>query len=131
MRIGEKQKTYIKNLRQNQTDAEKVLWFNIRAKRFQGLKFKRQQAIDKYIVDFVCFDRKLILEIDGGQHNDNLEIGKDRIRTRYLESRGFKVIRFWNNDVLINTDLVLEEILRQIPPLPNPLPPGGRGSNSS
>ena len=91
-------------------------------KQMEGLKFRRQQPIDNYIVDFVCFDNRIIIEVDGGQHAD--ENNKDRERDSYLQQFGFRVLRFWNNEVLQNTSEVLE-IIREIclshPPL-NPLP---------
>jgi very-short-patch-repair endonuclease len=83
-----------KALRSNMTEAERRLW---RAHRFRGTKFKRQAMIGKYIVDFVCFEKNLVIEVDGGQHADN---ETDRLRTRWLENQGFRVLRFWNNDVL-------------------------------
>ena len=118
-----------RSLRKNQTDAEKILWKNIRNRNFAGYKFKRQFPIGKYIVDFVCFAHKLAIEIDGGQHMDNLE--KDLVRTKYIESHGFKVIRFWNNEVMENIESVLETILVEIKSIsPHPFPlPVGEGDN--
>src|ERR1051326_3089587 len=89
-----------KSLRSNMTDAERRLWYFLRAHRFNGTKFKRQAVIGKYIVDFVCFEKHLVIEVDGGQHADN---ETDRRRTRWLEDQGFRVLRFWNNEVLQNT----------------------------
>jgi very-short-patch-repair endonuclease len=97
-----------KNLRQNSTNAEKIMWGCLRAKRLNGLKFRRQEPIGKYIVDFVCYDKKLIIELDGGQHA--MPDSKDSQRDSWLESKGFKVLRFWNNDVLVSTESVLEVI---------------------
>jgi very-short-patch-repair endonuclease len=115
-----------KRLRRDQTDAERVLWFQLRGRRLQGLKFKRQVPIDRYIVDFCCADAKLIIELDGGQHATR--ISQDANRTKILEATGYLVLRFWNNDVLQNTRGVLEEILntlhRSEPPHPDPLPFG-------
>jgi len=118
-----------KALRRNQTDAERVLWFQLRGRRLDGLKFKRQVPIDKYIVDFCCSEARLIIELDGGQHATR--ISEDENRTRILEAMGYLVLRFWNNDVLQNTEGVLEEILntlqhRSEPPHPDPLPNGER-----
>ena len=99
----------------------------------EGLKFRRQQPIDNYIVDFICFENRIIIEVDGGQHAD--ENNKDRERDSYLQQFGFKVLRFWNNDVLQNTNEV-SEIIRENclsrPPL-NPLPSreGEKSSMSS
>ena len=97
-----------KQLRTNMTDAERRLWYRLRAHRFDGYKFKRQVPIGPYIVDFACVGRKLVIEVDGGQHADNQS---DEVRDRYLGSEGFRVLRFWNNDVLRNTSGVLETIL--------------------
>lgn len=97
----------VRSLRHNQTDAEAKLWTNLRAKRFDGIKFRRQQPIENYIVDFVSFETKLIIEIDGGQHSEFPVIEKDEKRTKWLESQGYQLMRFWNNDVLENLDGVL------------------------
>ncbi|MSP52830.1 MAG: endonuclease domain-containing protein [Gammaproteobacteria bacterium] len=99
-----------RQLRTNQTDAESMLWYNLRAKRFCNFKFRRQVQIRKYIVDFVCHEHKLIIELDGGQHNETLIRLKDNVRTKVLESEGYNVIRFWNHDVLQNRDAVLDKI---------------------
>lgn len=96
-----------RKLRQQMTDAEGRLWYLLRAHRFGGVKFNRQALIGRYIVDFVCFGRKLIIEVDGGQHADN---PSDRRRDEWLRGEGFRVLRFWNNDVLKNTQGVLEVI---------------------
>ena len=115
-----------KSLRTHQTDAELRLWFHLRAHRFMGKKFKRQKPVGHYIVDFICFDPKLIVEIDGGQHAEQVEY--DRRRDAYLHSEGFTVLRFWNNQVLCETDTVLESIRQAITTLsPGPSPASGRG----
>ena len=111
-----------KALRKRPTDAEQLLWNCLRMKQMEGLKFRRQQAIDNYIVDFVCFENRIIIEVDGGQHA--AENNKDRERDTYLQRYGFKVLRFWNNEVLQNTIGVLTVIRENClshPPL-NPLP---------
>jgi len=101
---------YAKRMRQTPTDAEVVLWRNLRAGRLAVHKFKRQQPIGGFIVDFICFAQKLVIEVDGGQH---VELqARDKERTAWLEQQGFRVLRFWNDDVLIRRDSVLEEILR-------------------
>ena len=97
-----------KVLRKNSTPQEQKLWSFLRNKRFKNLKFKRQQPIGKYIVDFICREKWLIIEIDGGQHNTLDIIEHDIKRTKYLESRGFKILRFWNNDIDNNIEGVLE-----------------------
>jgi len=103
-----------RRLRRSQTDAERVLWFRLRDRRLAGLKFKRQVPVDRFVVDFACADAKLIIELDGGQHDQNRQ--RDVNRTEVLEAMGYLVLRFWNNDVLRNTDGVLEEILNTIDP---------------
>ena len=99
-----------RQLRKNSTDAERLLWFHLRARRMNSLKFRRQQPIGPYIVDFICFEKKLIIEVDGGQHNENKN--KDMTRTQWLNNQGYQVIRFWNHEVLQNSIDVLEEIWR-------------------
>jgi very-short-patch-repair endonuclease len=119
-----------KRLRRNQTDAERVLWFQLRGRRLRGLKFKRQVPIDRYIVDFCCEEARLIIEVDGGQHATRT--AEDLNRSKIFEAMGYLVLRFWNNDVLQNLDGVLEEILNTLeqhqsePPHPDPLPRGER-----
>ena len=97
-----------KSLRENSTDAERLLWKHLRARQPQGLKFRRQQPIGNFIVDFVCFEQKLIIELDGGQHAEQQQT--DAARTQWLEMQGFKVIRFWNNEVLQNMEGVWQAI---------------------
>ena len=94
-------------LRQNQTDAEEKFRNEVKAKRFLGLNFKRQYPIKPYYADFVCLEKNLIIEIDGGQHSENK---KDEARTRFLEKEGFEVIRFWNNEILDNMEGVLSSL---------------------
>ena len=95
-------------LRKNCTDAERHLWYHLRANRL-GFKFKRQVPIGEYIVDFVCLEKRLIIELDGGQHIDNQIY--DKKRTDWLKTRGFKVLRFWNHDVFQQTVSVLDVIM--------------------
>jgi very-short-patch-repair endonuclease len=97
-----------KNLRKNQTDAETLLWRRLRNRQLEGFKFRRQHSFDPYIVDFVCIEKRLIVELDGGQHA--LAVEADEHRTKFLEQKGFRVVRFWNNEVLGNTEAVLERI---------------------
>jgi very-short-patch-repair endonuclease len=100
---------HAKALRANLTEAERRLWYLLRAHRFKGIKFKRQALIGRYIVDFVSFERCLVVEVDGGQHaNSEADLRRDQ----WLEDQGFRILRFWNNDVLNNTENVLEAILR-------------------
>ncbi len=132
MREGEN-RLRARHLRRNLTDAEKRLWFHLRASRFFGHKFQRQKTIGPYIVDFCCHESRLILELDGGQHGTLACQEKDLTREMFLKSRGYAVIRFWNHDVLANTEGVLqriEELLKSKGrPLPGPLPLAGEGEN--
>ncbi len=101
-----------RSLRKNPTDAERRLWGRLRRRQLEGCRFRRQAPIGRYIVDFVCFERKLIVEVDGGQHAWN-EVG-DEQRSAWLESEGFVVVRFWNNDVLENTDGVVATLIEAL-----------------
>jgi len=120
-------------LRANRTEAELRLWQRLRDRQLDGAKFRRQTPVAPYIADFMCYEARLIVEVDGGQHSPEA----DADRTAWLESQGFRVIRFWNHDVLQNTDGVLERIREELkpdrdepassaPPHPNPLPRGER-----
>jgi len=100
---------HVKQLRASLTDAEVRLWHEVRRSAL-GHKFRRQHALGPYIVDFICLAQKLIIELDGGQHGEPENAAKDTERTAWLEERGYKVIRFWNNDVLENMDAVLIRI---------------------
>jgi len=95
-------------MRSNQTDAEAVLWDSLRGRRLMGLKFKRQVPVGTYIVDFLCAERKLIVEVDGTQHAESTY---DKSRDKALQNRGFKVLRFWNNDVLKEINSVCDTII--------------------
>ena len=121
--------TFARNMRAAPTDAEAVIWRQLRAHRFAEHKFKRQQSIGNYILDFVCFEAKVIVEVDGGQHNGSMS---DRSRDQWLESQGFLVLRFWNNDVMQNLEGVLMRILEVVASSPSvPPPPGGREEKRS
>ncbi len=101
-----------RTLRKNSTDAERKLWQIIRGRQFAGYKFRRQHPIGRFIVDFACIERRLIIEADGGQHANSVS---DVLRTAWLEKQGWRVIRFWNNDILANTDgiqIMILEILQ-------------------
>jgi very-short-patch-repair endonuclease len=113
-----------KRLRKGMTETEQLLWSHLKAKHFEGLKFRRQQPIGGFIVDFVCFEKKVIIELDGGQHALPEEMKDDKKRDQWFEVQGYKVLRFWDNEVLTNTEGVLEAIWKGCfdhPPL-NPLP---------
>ncbi len=107
-------KNFANELRKNQTDAERHLWYYLRSRRFQGYKFRRQYFIESYIVDFICLEKKLVIELDGGQHNLNEVIEYDKKRTDFLISKGFEVLRFWNNEVLNQTNDVLNCIYNKL-----------------
>ena len=112
-----------KALRSKQTEAEQRLWYHLRAHRFLGLKFKRQKPMGRYIVDFVCLEQRLIIEIDGGQHSEQLHY--DQHRDAWLRSQGYTVLRFWNTDVMQQLESVLEQIRCALSPGPSPA--RGRG----
>ena len=97
-----------RKLRRKQTDAERKLWSFLRNRQLHGYKFRRQMPIGTYIVDFACVSLKLIIELDGSQHMHNTDY--DECRTEYLRTKGYKVIRFWNNEVLLQVDTALEAL---------------------
>lgn len=99
-------------LRKNQTPHERKLWGCLRNRELQNLKFRRQYKIGKYVVDFYCPTKKLVIELDGGWHNEEKNIIKDEERSRYLESQGHRVLRLWNNDIDNNLEGVIEEIIK-------------------
>ena len=110
-----------RSLRANQTDAERRLWNLLRGRQLNGLKFRRQHLIGPYIVDFCCTEHRLVVELDGGQHAE--EVQKDVRRTQWLNAEGYRVLRFWNHEVLIETVAVVEAIAVAIShPHPTPLP---------
>jgi very-short-patch-repair endonuclease len=122
--------TKARELRKNSTEAERTLWRQIRFWQLKGHKFRRQAPIGRYIVDFVCFEEKLIIELDGGQHFE--QSAYDSERTAWLGSQGFRVLRFWNDQVLKEIEAVKESILealenRHDTPHPNLPPQGGKG----
>jgi very-short-patch-repair endonuclease len=111
-------------LPKSMTDAERVLWRLLRDRRLAGWRFRRQEPIDHYVVDFMCFEARLIIEADGGQH---FESQTDKTRDAYLQSKGFRVVRFWNNDVLSNREGVQRIILEAL----TRCAPGGAAPSSS
>jgi very-short-patch-repair endonuclease len=120
-----------KALRLNQTEAEEILWYRLRNRNLNGFKFRRQYVLYGYIVDFVCLREKLIIELDGGQHAERKIY--DKKRSKLLEANGFRIIRFWNNELLSNIECVLETIYDALTikyPSPDasrrPLPQGER-----
>ena len=121
---GAKMKSRARALRRSMTDAEKLLWRSLRDRQMDGWKFRRQHPIRPFIVDFVCVERKLIIELDGGQHAS--KIWADASRSSYLRKKGYKILRFWNNQVLKETKAVLDTILVTLnddTPSPRPSPP--------
>ena len=127
-----KQLDFARQLRSTQTETENLLWSHLRAHRLSGLKFRRQQPIGAYVVDFLCPDKKLIVELDGGQHQER--VAYDEVRDAWLKSEGYTVLRYWNNEVMGNLEGVLEDIVRaagvfaETSPSPQPLSPQGRGA---
>ena len=122
-----------RQLRRTQTEAERKLWSRLRNKQLGGLKFRRQFPLGPFFADFFCFEKRLIVEVDGSQHADRKD--EDKNRTQYLAAWGFKVIRFWNKDVLFRTDFVCEQILieakRNLTPIPLPRGEGGASSGEA
>ncbi|MDA8486695.1 endonuclease domain-containing protein [Pseudomonas resinovorans] len=120
---------FARQLRVEQTDAERTLWHRLRNRQLAGTKFRRQQPLGLYFADVYCHELKLVIEIDGGQHLDSAH---DNTRDAWLNKQGYRVLRFWNHDVLGQTDVVLEAIWRVIseskhadaPSPPAPLPRG-------
>ncbi len=102
-----------KALRKRLTDTERLLWRHLRAKQLEGLKFRRQEPIGRYIVDFVCHEKRIVIEVDGSQHT--IEKNKDAERDKWLNEQGYKVLRFWNNEVLTNIEGVLQTIRGKYP----------------
>ena len=117
-------------LRTNMTDAERRLWARLRRKQIASHRFRRQVPIGRYVVDFACLSANLVVEVDGAQHDvDDIN---EITRTHWLESKGYRVLRYGNRDVLLETDRVIEDIWRQLSvrvdtPHPDPPPQGGRG----
>ena len=119
-----------RRLRKNPTDAEQKLWRHLRLRQMGEHKFRRQQPLGPYIVDFICFEKRMIIELDGSQHAEHSNY--DAERTAWLEKQGFRVLRFWNNDVLTNIASAKEAIWKELESSPPPLPlprKGGRVTN--
>lgn len=107
-----------RTLRRESSEAERLLWKHLRGRRLMGFKFRRQEMIEPYIVDFFCLEANLIIEADGGQHAE--QESYDSRRTIHLETRGYKVIRFWNNEILTELEAVLEQIRLALIDNPSP-----------
>jgi len=114
-----------RDLRKTETKQEEILWYFLRNRNLNGYKFRRQHPVEHFIADFACLEANLIIELDGGQHNEDKSIKYDDARSKFLESKGFKIIRFWNNEINENLEGVLESILNNLTERclhPNPLP---------
>lgn len=121
---------YARKLRRNSNQAEAILWRRLRARQLDGIKFRRQQPIGNYIVDFVSYEKRIVIELDGGQHA--IARCKDNDRDRWLADEGFIIMRFWNNDVFENLDGVLAVIRQRCLSRTSPSPcPSRRGRGSS
>ena len=107
-------RTRARELRNNPTDAERVLWRQLRFWQLDGYKFRRQQPLGRYVVDFVCLEKRVVVEVDGGQHSDKVDAERDS----WLRDEGFVVLRFWNNEVLKTIDAVREVILKNLQSTP-------------
>jgi very-short-patch-repair endonuclease len=103
-----------KQLRQNSTDAERSLWRVLRSRQIAGHKFRRQQPLGRFIVDFVCLEKRLVVEVDGGQHHQQRQATYDSERTTWLEQVGFRVLRFWDHEILKEIEAVKETIARAL-----------------
>ena len=112
------QRDFARHLRSNLTDAERALWRHLRQRQLNNHKFRRQHAVGEYIVDFACVERKLAVELDGSQHMKMTSY--DTTRTSALEAQGYRVLRFWNNDVFANMNGILEVILAALEAGPGP-----------
>ena len=134
-RVGVRGTNRARDLRKAHTDAEAKLWWHLRDRRLGGYKFRRQHPFGNYVVDFVCIEQTVIVELDGGHQLDQVEY--DARRTRYLNSIGFTVMRYWDDDALMRTERVLEDILmrtqarKYTSPHPDPLPASGAREGSS
>ncbi len=116
-----------RKLRTNQTDAERVLWRKLRELKSEGFHFRHQAPMGEYIADFACHHARVVIEIDGGQRGATKQIERDTSRTEWLESRGYTVLRFWNNEVLQNLDGVMVSLRAALAELPPPHSPPRRG----
>lgn len=105
--------TLARNLRKNSTNQESALWQILRNRKFYGYKFKRQHPIGKYIVDFICEEKRIIIELDGSQHNEPQNIKKDNNRTEFLMLEGYRVVRIWNNDIDNNLEGVYLQLQKE------------------
>jgi len=122
-------KTFARQLRKSETDAERKIWQQLRSRILSEAKFRRQHPVGPYVVDFICINEKLIIKLDGSQHQQQQDY--DAARTAFLEQAGYRVLRFWDNDVLVNTESVMQVIFEALvspSPQPSPRESAGRGS---
>src|SRR6266480_2587173 len=103
---------FARDLRKNPTDAERLLWGRLRRQQMDGFKFRRQHSVGPYICDFACLEARIVIELDGSQHVEQSDY--DLRRDTFLRSNGFRVLRFWNNDILLRTDAVLETVYQAL-----------------
>ncbi len=129
---------FARELHSKQTSAETMLWNLLRSRRFLGLKFRRQHAVPPYVLDFYCDELQIAVELDGGQHNEDGETQRDARRAAYLAERNIEVIRYWNHDLMLRTEAVLEDLMTRLSMKPRPSPdavastsPEGRGKRAS
>jgi type I restriction enzyme M protein len=127
-----------RQLRSKQTEPESFLWLMLRGRRFLGLKFRRQHPLPPFVVDFYCDELKLAIELDGGQHNEDHAVADDARRARLIADRGVALVRYWNHDLMQNTESVLEDLYVRALSMPRPSPgaarhplPGGEGDSRS
>ncbi len=130
--LPEDLKRYAREMRTSATDAEALMWSLVRDRRLRGLKFRRQHAVGRYILDFYCDELRLAIELDGGQHQE--QVNYDAERTERLEKQGIRFVRFWNNDVMTQTEVVMTDLFNKIQALQRPSPQPSpalreRGSN--
>jgi very-short-patch-repair endonuclease len=134
-RVSKTMRGRAKALRRDMTDAERIVWYGLRAHRLHGASFRRQTPIGPYVADFACLAAKLIVEVDGGQHFEPEHIAYDERRNAFLAAQGYRVLRFTNLDVLENKSGVLETIAAALgkseSPLPNPPPQAGEGTEAA
>jgi len=123
---GKHDHTRERTLRREQTESERALWERLRDRRLAGFKFRRQHRIGPYFVDFVCAEVRLVIEVDGSQHLDQIEY--DTVRSQFLQAQGYRVVRFWNDEVLVRMDDVLDEIVRA---LRTPHPPAAQAPSTA
>ena len=118
-------RTWAREMRSRMTDAEALLWMLLRNRRIAGAKFRRQHPVGRYILDYYCVEKKLGIELDGGQHGEAVDY--DEHRENWLRSQGIRVLRFWNNQMLAETEAVMEVIYQAVVEGTSPLPQAGEG----